>query len=108
MYAISCDSVRRRKLPAGKDRLHDLKPEPYPVDAGRQGGVIHLDRGRGPQTENNLRFNTRLGERLERQSFDSRKIVCSAVENIAPDRSVHPILRPDRAIGETNLAAKHL
>src|SRR5262249_12045326 len=63
--AKCCDRVGGRKLPSGKDRLHDFETMRSPVDARQQCSLIHTGSWRDGELEDDLRLYSWLGEALE-------------------------------------------
>src|SRR5262249_9672228 len=103
--AKCCDRVGGRKLPSGKDRLHDFETMRYPVDARQQCSLIHTGSWRDGELEDDLRLYSWLGEALEGEHFgDFGEIVHRAVVNVSPNWSVYVVFRPNRTIREADLA----
>jgi hypothetical protein len=69
---------------------------------------FHLCGWRSREPKHDLGLDARFGKRRQRRCFDNSNIVYAAVEYVAPDRRIYAILRPDRAIGETDLAPNDL
>src|SRR5262245_18127169 len=99
------DSVGRRKLPSGKDRLDKFETMGKPVHAREQGFLIHTGSWCDGELEDDLRLYAWLGEIPERERFaDFGEIVHRSVVNVSPDRSVYVVFGPNRTIREADLA----
>jgi hypothetical protein len=94
--------VWRRKLPSGKDRLHDFETVRNPVDARQQCSLVHARSWCDGEPEDDLRLYSWLAKTHEREriaDFGEVVLLCGRKHN---PTSV-PI-RPSRAIREADLA----
>src|ERR1700734_3869844 len=104
--AVGGDGVCRSKRPIRVDRLHDLKAVGDPIDAMDERLLVHAGRGRRRQAKPGLWFDAGF-----RQAQDgdlecvAREVADGAVVDIAPDRRIDAVFRPDGPVGETDLAA---
>ncbi len=104
MYAICGDCISGREFPAGKDRLHDLIAERYPLDAIEQGGFVHTRRWRCFETKHDFRLDAGFDEILDALNLHMCEFALCLVSHVAPYRRVNAIDLPHFVVRETNLA----
>ena len=106
--AVEGEGGRRlgeREAPARIDRLHELEAVGDPADAAEEGGVAHSGRRGGGDAEDDLRLDPRLGEPGDLEAaFRGREVGDGGVEDVAPHRGGDAVARPDRRVGEADLA----
>src|ERR1700722_17320500 len=104
--AVGGDGVCRSKRPIRENRLHDLKAVGNPIDAMDERLLVHAGRGRGRKAEHDLRLNARLGQAAEGnlESFGG-EVLDRVVVDVAPDRRIDAVFRPDGPVGEPDLTA---
>jgi hypothetical protein len=103
VQAASSDGIGRGKAPVWKDRLHDLEPVRHPVDARKKLSLVHSGLGCTPEAKRDLGLDARLLKPVETEAVSRCDIADCRVVHVSPDRRMHPVLGPDRPVGEADL-----
>ena len=111
---------RQRRIPAGKDRLHDLIAESDPLHTIDQRAIAHSGRRRRAQTKHDFRFDTGFAENHStprparpRARALLRLVVYPQTGDLTPNtlhiwRFVKPIFRPVILSPRTSKAARSI
>ncbi len=102
-------AVGAGKLPAGEMALHDFEPRCHPLDTCQHDSGIVRHRHRCFQLEHDFRLDPRLHKppQLHRGAPMGGKLD-RVRPHVRPYRLPHAVARPDRAIGEADLAPHRL
>src|SRR5262249_21704339 len=105
MEAERRDRIHLPESPVGVEALDDLESVRDPVDGFENRRLVTRHR-RGPrEVQLDLRFDPWLEEVTDREPRVAvRGMVHGRVVDVAPDRRPHPVLGPDPAVGESDLA----
>jgi hypothetical protein len=105
MHSIGGDGIGGAELPARKDRLDDLESMGNPVQAGHQGGFVHLGSRCMRETKDDLRLDPRLAQSAQRQRGRIAEVAHGRIVHVTPNRRVYLVFLPNGAVGEADLSA---
>src|SRR5262245_36064939 len=105
MNRVGGDRVHHPEVPAPERTLHDLEAMRDPVDALQDRRLVARHRRGAGEVELDLWLDPGLDQvtdaDLRRPRF---RVLHRCVVYVAPDRCVQSTLRPERLVGETDLA----
>jgi hypothetical protein len=105
LEAVGRDGVRGPKRPVQEDGLHVSKP--WVIQSmQRMRACPSMPGAAGRQAQHDLRLDAGFCQTVKRNLEPvARELLDRAVVDIAPDRRVDPVFRPDGPVGEPDLAA---